>query len=73
MAPRPLAAVQLLEPTEVMRHEAAKALFQTFLHDASARLLALQDRFQDALQELATVEQSARAWDIRNPPLDYYQ
>jgi hypothetical protein len=56
-----------------MRHEAAKALFQTFLHDASARLLALQDRFQDALQELATVEQSARAWDIRNPPLDYYQ
>jgi DNA-binding CsgD family transcriptional regulator len=61
------AAAQLLPHAEVTRHEADQTIFQVFLHDTYARLLALQGRCQEALREIAIVEQADCDWDIRNP------
>ena len=60
-------AGRLLTPAELARHEADQTIFQVVLHDVYARLLALQGRLHEALQEAQLVERAECDWDIRNP------
>jgi DNA-binding CsgD family transcriptional regulator len=61
------AAARLLTPAELARHQPDQTFFQTLLRATYARLLWVQGRDRDALDELASVEQADLAWGITNP------
>jgi len=57
----------VLTQSELTRHEPEHTTFQLRLHDAHARLLMLQHRLEQALEQLGMLERADREWGVLNP------